>query len=218
MIVPTQSLWHTTPLFYVPHLLHTGAIFSAAELLRRGLPVRPRPTAIHRKTKLGLADYVHLSPNSKTPLLADKQAKGYPHVLLRFDRDAVLELPGVALLRYNTKRWAHRDDFVPVTNTDEQAKIWAEHERGKYPSLEILVPKCLALSDFQYALITPTLDEAALLQDVITALNLAMPTISASPLVFPVPNASPNHDAIRAYFAECKSAGRVLDPPALAFD
>lgn len=213
-----QSLWHTTPLFYVPHLLQTGAVYSAAELRRRGLPVRPRPTAIHRKTKLGLADYVHLSPNPQTPLLADKCAKGFPHVLLRFERGAILDLPGVALLRYNTKRWAHRDDFVPITNAHEQAEIWTEHESGKYPSLEILVPQSLVLANIPYALFAPSPEEAALLQDVITALNLSAPTVCASPHLFPAPTAPPHLDPVRAYFDQCKSAGRVLDPPALAFD
>ena len=136
-------LYHTTPLFHLPHLLASGAIYSATELLARRLPVHPRPSAIQRKTRLGLAGFVHLSPAPRTPLLRDKLEKGYAHVVVAFRRADVLALPGACLLRYNTKRWAHRDDFVPVTDAAEMATVWAAHDRGQYPSLEILVPGAL---------------------------------------------------------------------------
>ena len=212
-----QFLWHTTPLFYVPHLLVTGAIFSAAQLAAQHLPVRPRPSAIRRKTRLHLADFVHLSPHPATPLLRDKQEKGYPHVLLSFCRTDVLALPGVALLRYNTKRWAHRDDFVPVTDAVEMATVWAEFTAGKYPSLEVLLPRSLPLT-FAVGLHTATPEAAMLLRGVIAALQLDAPLLQFSPEWFPAPHAPYNLASVRDYFLQCESAGAVLPPPALSFD
>ena len=213
----SQFLWHTTPLFHLPHLLSTGAIYSATEIAARGLPVRPRPSAIARKRKLGLANYVHLSPRSRTPLLHDKQIKGYPHVLLAFRRGETLALPGVALLKYNTKRWAHRDDFVPITGAEAMATIWAEHGAGKYPSLEVLLPASLPVSlvaDIHVASDT----EAELLRSVAAALSLPATAILVSPERFPVPSAASDLTAVRTYFGQCESVGRVLPPPALPFD
>lgn len=212
-----QYLWHTTPLFYLPHLLCTGALYSAQEIAARGLPVRPRPSAIRRKTRLGLAGFVHLSPQANTPLLRDKLEKGYAHTLIAFRRAEVLALPGVSLLRYNTKRWAHRDDFLPVTDAEEMAAVWAAHDRGQYPSLEILVPVSLPLV-LADAVHVRTGDEARLLRGIITALDLPAPPVCESPGMFPPCDTPANLDAVRDYFGECESAGRVLTPPALLFD
>lgn len=212
-----RYLWHTTPLFHLPHLLATGAIFSATQIVARGLPVRPRPSAIRRKTRLGLANFVHLSPAPQTPLLRDKLQRGYPHALLRFPRAGVLALPGVSLLRYNTKRWAHRDDFSPVTDAAEMATVWAAHNAGKYPSLEILVPGMLPLS-LADALLVRTDGEADLVRGVVAALAFVSPPVRVSPDTFPVCAAPTDLAGAVSYFAQCKSAGRVLSPPALLFD
>ncbi|MBC8140869.1 MAG: hypothetical protein H7Y38_05450 [Armatimonadetes bacterium] len=212
-----QYLWHTTPLFYLPHLLQTGAIYSAREIAARGLPVRPRPSAIRRKTRLGLADFVHLSPQAVTPLLRDKLEKGYAHVLIAFRRADVLRLPGACLLRYNTKRWAHRDDFLPVTDAEEMATVWAEHDAGRFPSLEILVPGSLSLS-LADAVHVRADDEGRLLQALVSALALPVPTVCLSLELFSPCDAPANLEAVREYFAGCESAARVLDPPALPFD
>ena len=103
MINGPPRFWHTTPLHYVPHLLQSGGLLSKARLAATGLPIRPRPTALRRDRKLGLADFVHLSLAPRTPLLADKRARGYPHVLLEFEA-AVADLPGAAYLPFNTMK------------------------------------------------------------------------------------------------------------------
>ncbi len=213
-------LWHTTPLFHVPYLLGTGALLSAARLSGGEHPICPRPSAIRRKTKLGLADFVHLSPTPRTPLLRDKQAKGYTHVLLSFDRTATLALPDVALLRFNTKRWAHRDDFVPVRGHEEKAAIWAAHESGKFPSLEVLIPQALPLIPFAAGLHVARSETAVLLETVIKALRMSAPPLFVSPDRFPLASESGGeHDvATLEYFAACRDAGEVLPPPPLPFD
>ncbi|MBC7806371.1 MAG: hypothetical protein H7145_09485 [Akkermansiaceae bacterium] len=211
-------LWHTTPLSHVPYLLQTGALLSAAELARGGHPIRPRPSAIRRKTKLGLADFVHLSPVPQTPLLRDKQEKGYAHVLLSFHREVTLALPGVALLKFNTKRWAHRDDFVPVRDADEKTAVWAAYEAGKYPSLEVLVPQTLPLAPYAARLHVATPVESEILQALIAALALPAPPICLSPASFPLVSVATDDGEVSDYFAACRNAGRVLPPPLLPFD
>ncbi len=214
----TICLWHVTPLFYVPYLLQTGAIFSAARLGRDKHPILPRPSAIRRKTRLGLADFVHLSPVPITPLLRDKRTKGYSHVLIAFDRVAVLAMPSVALLRFNTKRWAHRDDFIPVTDAAEKECTWAEYGAGKYPSLEVLVPGSLPLVPYAVALHVATLAEGERLKGLAAALNIAAPPVWVSPALFPLPEAPADFAGTDEYFTRCLLAGAVLPPPLLPFD
>ncbi|MBC8137548.1 MAG: hypothetical protein H8F28_16830 [Fibrella sp.] len=214
-----QFLWHATPLFHIPYLLHTGELLSATQLSRGKHPILPRPSAIRRKTKLGLADFVHLSPMPKTPLLRDKQEKGYGHVLLAFHRTITLALPGTALLRFNTKRWAHRDDFVPVLGEEEKTVLWGAHESGKYPSLEILVPQKLPLAPYAAGLHVASGEDAFLLETLIATLALSAPPVSFSPTSFPSADNIPfDVTAVQEYFAACQTAGRVLPPPLLPFD
>lgn len=213
-----RYLWHTTPLFYVPYLLRSGELLSAAQLARGNHPIRPRPSAIRRKTKLGLADFVHLSPMPHTPLLRDKQTKGYGHVLLSFHRAATLALPGVALLKFNTKRWAHRDDFVPVADGDEKAAVWAAHEEGRYPSLEVLIPQRLPLALSAAAIHVVTDQEAELLRGLVADLSLTAPPVQVAPSLFPIGIGNGDIVAVRDYFASCRNAGSVAPPPQLPFD
>lgn len=215
----SSFLWHTTPLLYVPYLLQTGALLSASQLSRENHPIRPRPSAIRRKTKLGLADFVHLSPMPQTPLLRDKQEKGYGHVLLSFDRAATLAIPGVALLKYNTKRWAHRDDFTPIRDADEQAAIWTEYESGKYPSLEILIRQKLPLTPYATGMHLVSSEDAKLLETLLATLTSSALPIYVSPTLFPLPsNISDDSALIRDYLIACQSANTALPPPLLPFD
>lgn len=215
----SSFLWHTTPLIYVPYLLQTGALLSAFQLSRENHPIRPRPSAIQRKTKLGLADFVHLSPMPQTPLLRDKQEKGYGHVLLSFDRAATLAIPGAALLKYNTKRWAHRDDFTPIRDADEQTAIWTEYNSGKYPSLEILIPQKLPLTPYATGLHLVSNADAELLKTFLATLALPAPPIHISPTLFPLPSSiSDDSTAIHDYLIACQSANAALPPPLLPFD
>ena len=129
-----------------------------------------------------------------------------------------LVIPGTALLKFNTKRWAHRDDFVPVRDADEQATIWAAYGAGKYPSLEILVPQRLPLAPYAAGLHLATNEDADLLRTLITSLALPTPPVCLSPDLFPVAAVATGSAAAREYFDACRSAGQVLPPPLLPVD
>jgi hypothetical protein len=213
-------LWHATPLHYLPRLLATGALLSQERLRQDGHPVRPRPTAAARVRKLGLAGYVHLSLTPKTPLLADKRAKGYPHSLLAFDREAVFALPGAALMKFNTKSWRHRDDFAPVTDPAERAVVLAEHAAGRYPSLEALAAGELPLALYLRALYFASEPEAGWFTAFIDAGLVRVPDDVAAEVHaghFP-PGAEPVLAPLAAYADACVAAGAVLPPPDLPFD
>jgi len=213
----TPLLWHTTPLHYLPYLLKTGTLLSAERLAAEQHPIYPRPTAITRKIKLGLANFVHLSLEAKTPLLTDKFQKGYPHALIAFARPTVLALPGTALLKYNTKRWAHRDDFLPVTAPEEKEAILAAHATGRYPSLEVLVPTRLPLS-LAVALYFAQAAEAELFRPLIAALPLIAPPLIIAPERFPRIDTSVYHAPLAEYLEACRRLSTVLPPPRLPFD
>lgn len=214
------ALWHAVPLHYAPHLFATGALFSKDRLKAAGLPIQPRPSAWRRDTRLGLSGYVHLSLSPRTPLLADKRRKGYPHVLLAFEAAGVLALPGTALLAYNTKAWRHRDDFAPVTNADEKAALLETWRRGRHPSLEVLVPGALPLAGNAAALHTASAVEADWLRafrDEAAFGLAAEPPISVSPGLFP-PGPEPDLSAHADYLRACRAAGVLLAPFDLPFD
>jgi hypothetical protein len=216
-IISPVRYWHTTPLHYIPHLLQSGALLSKARLLAAGSPIRPRPTAVRRDRKLGLADYVHLSLVPRTPLLAHKRAHGFPHLLLEFDA-AVADLPGAAYLPFNTKSWRHRDDFVPITAPEAKAAFVAAWRSGKYPSAELLVPGALPLTPHAWALHAATEPEAEWIHAMAAAVSLTTTLlIRVSPEHFPhspAPDLGPHH----AYLSACALVGRVLPPPDLPFD
>ncbi|MDQ2801029.1 MAG: hypothetical protein M3Y13_15460 [Armatimonadota bacterium] len=218
--MPEDSfLYHATPLHYLPHILQSGALYAKSILAVRG--IAPRPTAARRDRMLGLADWVHLSLHSDTPLLHDKLAKGYPHALLVFDRAAVLALPEVALLPYNTKAWRTRAACQPVTGAGERADLLRRHaDTGRFPSLEVLVHYGLDLTHLaQIAFVTE--EERLWITDLLPALTMTTP----APFVT-APNLFPRTDvylpatgrAITAYFDACRAAGTLLPPPAIPFD
>ncbi len=217
----TKSLplrfWHATPLHYVPHLLLSGGLLSKARLKAAGLPIRPRPTAVRRDWKLGLADYIHLSPAPVTPLLADKRARGFAHVLIEFDA-AVAELPGTGFLKFNTKSWRHREAFLPVAPPEEKAALLHAWRGGKYPSLELLVPGALPLAPYSPGLHAVSETEAAWISAFAAVPGISwFPPIFVTPGHFP-PGPAPDLSPHAAYLAACLAVGAVLPPPELPFD
>ncbi len=212
------ALWHAVPLHYAPHLFATGALFSKNRLKAAGLPIQPRSSAWRRDTRLGLSGYVHLSLSPRTPLLADKRRKGYPHLLIAFDAAAVFALPGTALLPFNTKAWRHRDDFAPVTNADEKTALLEARRAGRHPSLEVLVPGALALAPHVRALHAASEAEA----DWLRAFARVVPypaelPLFTSPGLF-APGPAPDLSAHADYQCACRAAGVLLAPPDLPFD
>jgi hypothetical protein len=170
---------------------------------------------------LGLADYVHLSLSSRTPLLADKLSQGYPHVLLVFDRSAVLSRPQTALLPYNTKAWHTKAAFAPITDRMEQGDLLRRHaDGGRYPSLEVLVKYGLDLMPLtEIAVLTQA--EYDLCAVLLGALKIAAPApLRLDAGIFPSCEAyrPVTTDALTSYFAACAEAGTLLPPPAIPFD
>lgn len=214
-----MHVYHATPLHYLPHILQSRALYAKSILAARG--ISPRLTAARRDRMLGLADWVHLSLHPDTPLLRDKLARGYPHALLVFDRDAVLSLPEVALLPYNTKAWRTRVAFQPVTNASERADLLRRHaDTGRFPSLEMLVHYGLDLAHLvQVAFVTD--EERLWVAGLLAAMALVAPTplITASHL-FPCPDnyLATTGSAIAAYFDACREAETLLPPPVIPFD
>lgn len=170
---------------------------------------------------LGLADWLHLSLRPDTPLLRDKLKCGYPHVLLVFERDAVLALPEVAFLPYNTKAWRSRADCRPVIEADEKQKMLRRHaEFGHFPSLEVLVHYGLDFAHLQQIAFVSG-EERLWVTELLSSLAIAAPApLDVSQEIFPAaPEYQPTtREAILAYFAACKTAGRLLPPPAIPFD
>lgn len=215
-----NSLFHVTPLHYLPHILQDGALYSQSVLAGHA-GITARTTARRRDRMLGLADYVHLSLSSETPLLADKLAKGYPHALLVFDRAGILALPQTALLPYNTKAWHAKADFAPVTDRAEQAALLRRHtEEGRYPSLEVLVKYGLDLHSLT-EIVFLTSAEHALCIDLLSALGIsATAPLRVDAGMFPPCAAYKpvTMNALASYFAACAEAGTLLAPPAIPFD
>lgn len=222
MSVPSPAeadrLYHAAPLHYLPCIARDGALYAQSVLAGRG--IAPRSTAKRRDRMLGLADYVHLSLRPDTPLLADKVRRGYPHVLLSFDRAAVLALPETALVPYNAKAWRTRAVFAPVTDAAEREHLLRRHADGLYPSLEALVKYGLALTSLA-AVSFLSAEECSLTRELFDSLGLPFPApFVTDAALFPASAAYRPQTgvAIAAYFAACAEAGTVLPPPELPFD
>lgn len=211
-------LYHATPLHYLPHILSSGALY--AKSVTAGQGIRPRSSAVRRDTMLGLTNWVHLSTRPDTPLLRDKLARGFPHALLVFDRTAVLALPEVALLPYNTKAWHSKAAYVPMTDAAEKAELLRAHDKThRYPSLEVLVHYGLDFAHLQ-KIIFPDEEERQWVIALMDALDCELPApLEAAVDVFPPYNCGGNtRPATRDYLAACRAAGRLLPPPLIPFD
>ena len=202
MVPSPEFYWHATPLQFLPTILTEGELRASAN---------PRPTALARRRKLGLEGFIHLSFSSQTPLLTDKLQRGYPHALLAFAPE-IAQLPGAAYLKWNTKRWAHRDEFIPLTDPIEKSAFLDDWRRGKYPSAELLIPERLSL-DYAQGLFL--LSDAQ--SDWLVSFGLNTPPMQVVPERFPI---APELDlsALWTWAAECRQAGELLSSPDLPFD
>lgn len=210
-------LYHAAPLHYLPSILQSEALYAKSILAGRG--IRPRRSAVRRDTMLGLTDWVHLATRPDTPLLRDKLARCYPHVLFEFDRDAVLALPQVALLPYNTKAWHTRSAYAPVTDPADKAEMLRRHdETHHFPSLEVLVHYGLDFTHLQKICFAAD-DECQWARKLLAALNLPVSLpFAMDPALAALYNPGETRLLTRDYFAACIAAQCVLPPPDIAFD
>lgn len=213
------SLYHAAPLHYLPHVLKCHALYAKSVLALQ--KIAPRVGAARRDRMLGLENWVHLSLQPDTPLLRDKLVRGFSHALLVFDRPAVLALPEVALLPYNTKAWRSRSVFVPVTDPLEKAALLRKRvETGRYPSLEVLVQYGLSLDLLTQAAFAEE-TERHMVQETLAALDISCPfPLVVNPDLFPLPQRyqPTTRAAIAAYFAACQESASLLPPPFIPFD
>ena len=169
---------------------------------------------------LGLSDWLHLSTRPDTPLLRDKLSRGYPHALLVFDREAVLSLPEVALLPYNTKAWRTRSAYLPITDASEKAEMLQRHDQTHlFPSLEVLVHYGLDFTHLKKIAFAAD-DEYQWITGLMTALDWKMPvTLEVDPELFSMPGGIGETRLVtHDYLTACCQAGRLLPPPDIAFD
>ncbi|MGI4788428.1 MAG: hypothetical protein ACRYFS_06205 [Janthinobacterium lividum] len=213
-----MHLYHATPLHYLPHILQSGALYAKSILAAQG--IKPRAGAVRRDKRLGLSDWLHLSTRPDTPLLRDKLRRGYPHALLVFDRAAVLSLPEVALLPYNTKAWRTRSAYLPITDTAEKAEMLQRHDQTHlFPSLEVLVHYGLDFTHLQRIAFAAE-DEYQWIRALVTVLGWKMPaTLEVDTALFGAPaGIGEARLAARDYLAACCEAAHLLPPPDIAFD
>ena len=170
---------------------------------------------------LNLTDWVHLSLRPDTPLLRDKLAKGYPHALLVFDRETVLNLPEIALLPYNTKAWRSRSAYIPVTDPQAKADLLKQQAETKhFPSLEVLVHYGLSLA-LLTRIVLASERERSLVTETLAACEVSYQyslETDAALLRLPEAYAPTTELALREYFSACRLAGQLLPPPNIPFD
>jgi hypothetical protein len=202
MVPDPEFYWHTSPLQFLPQIVTERELRASAHA---------RPRALARRRKLGLDGYIHLSFSAQTPLLADKRQRGYPHALFAFE-PAIAELPGAAYLKWNTMRWAHREEFIPIVEPAEKAAFRAAWCAGNYPSAELLIPTQLSLTHAT-ALYLASQAEA----DWLMWLSLPTPPMIVAPERFP-PGPVPELAAFHAWADACERAGELLPPLEAVFD
>jgi len=212
-----RSLYHVAPLHYLPSILRDRALYAKSVLAARG--VAPRATAKRRDNMLALADYVHFAFDLSTPILADKLNKGYPHAVLIFDAFALGELPGHALLPYNTKAWRTRAAYALVTDSWEKSRLLHRHDSFReLQSLEFLVKYGVGLEALLSVAFVSASEQAAVERlcgdlSIPVGAKIHVESALAPPAYFPATGKD-----IESYFAACRAAGEVLKPPAIPFD
>ncbi|HEX5324472.1 MAG TPA: hypothetical protein VFW40_11845, partial [Capsulimonadaceae bacterium] len=173
----------------------------------------PRASARRRDNMLALADYVHFAFKPLTPILADKLNKGYPHAVLVFEGGALAQLPGHALLPYNTKAWRTRAAYVPVTDNSEKARLLRRRDSfGELQSLEFLVKYGVGLEALMTILFMAR-GEMEGIERLCGSLPIKVPAALQVDGDFAVAYAPSTGEKIERYFEACLKAGVLLSPP-----
>ncbi|HEY3329527.1 MAG TPA: hypothetical protein VGK19_05860 [Capsulimonadaceae bacterium] len=209
-------VYHAAPLHYLPSIFADGALYAKDILHSRR--IQPRVTAVKRDHMLGLGEYVHFSFNPVNPLLIDKLTRGYPHAVLVFDAATLLQLPGSAVLPYNTKAWRSKRHFPLVTGGDEAAAFVRNAQATcRTPSMELLVKYGASLSNGLIETRFTTDIEREMFGDMATATGINCP--SPCVVVRPAPRYQPvTLWQVQQYYDACAAAGAVIPPPDLPFD
>lgn len=216
-VLQGRELYHAAPLHYVPSIFQDGALYAKSVLAAKG--IAPRATARRRDHMLALQDYVHFSFQLPFPLLADKLKKGFPHVVLVFDAAALAQMPGHALLPYNTKAWRTRSACIPVAEDALKARLLRRHDLfGELPSMEFLVKYAVGIESLSTILFfTPR--EEAWVKELCGALSIPLnATVKVEEALAPANYGPATSQAIEDYFLACRERGQLLPPPDIPFD
>ena len=147
-------------------------------------------------------------------------ARGFPHALLQFDRAAVLSLPEVALLPYNTKAWHSKAAYVPVTDAAEKTEMLRVHaETHRYPSLEVLVHYGLDFTHLQ-TILFPDEEERQWVIALMAALDCNLPAALeyAGDVLPPYNRDGETRLVTHDHLAACRQSSLLLSPPLIPFD
>jgi hypothetical protein len=214
-----SHVYHAAPLHYVPSIFETGTLFAAGVLAANR--ISPRSTAARRDRMLGLSEYVHFSTTVPFPLLEDKINKGYPHVIFKFPIQPILDLPGTALLPYNTKAWHTKAAYELVTERLDQEHLIKKHlELGRNPSMEVLAKYGVTLHLAETALFQNKI-ERELIEELLSSIGIVVACeLKVDDAAFGCASTVTVCDYTKqmAYFASCREANRILTPPEIPFD
>jgi hypothetical protein len=208
-----RSLYHATPLHYLPLILQANELRSQ-QLLGYAMG---RKSARRRDRILGVDSSVHFSLSADTPLLRDKLAKGMPHVVLVSSSENFGEVAW-SVLPYSTKAWRSKWQCRPVSEPFEMERILRMHDEGiRYRGLEILVQDRFPLANLS-EIIVHCAEEADLVNRLLQSRNLSGVPLSLSDARFAENYIPCRLEEIAEYFENCWKEGKIQPPPNLEFD
>jgi hypothetical protein len=208
-----RSLYHATPLHYLPLILQANELRSQ-RLLGYAMG---RKSARRRDRILGVDSSVHFSLSADTPLLRDKLAKGMPHIVLVSSTENLAEAAW-SVLPCSTKAWRSKWQCRPVSEPFEMERILRMHDEGiRYRGLEILVQDRFLLTNLSEIIVHCTKEgdlvnkllQRAGLSSIATKLSTARTAENYIPCRL---------EEIAEYFENCWKEGKIQPPPNLEFD
>ena len=158
-----QSVFHYSPLHYLPYILREGTLLSKVSLKERGfLNTHFRRTSHRQDEERGFGGYVHLSTKKLPPIVRAKLSAGFPHFEIRIPAHAVdsvefhlcrfniakcryLKRPGgTPLLESAANGRYHGLCQIPisVTASDSAALLASNHP---HTMVEVLIPRSFSL-------------------------------------------------------------------------
>lgn len=158
-----ETVYHVTPLHYVPLIISNGALESKTRLIAAGHDeLHFRRSSHRRDTKSGFGGFVHLMNVPNFPLLCDKLQRSLPHVRFalatkRLPEDLWVCRYNIAKHRISPDRFAEGPSSgylqpgvgVPVASTPDQISSLIALRRGSW--VEVLVRDRVLIADAEIA-------------------------------------------------------------------